>query len=71
MTTISASAYLGVVLRAGGSDCAFGALLVLVVNVSLLILSGSLTWFLTHEFRPLRTTQRGALHGSRLPWELG
>lgn len=43
VTTIPASAYLGVALGAGGSDSAFGALLVLVVNVGLLILSGSMT----------------------------
>jgi hypothetical protein len=43
VTTIPASAYLGVALGAGGSDSAVGALLVLVVNVGLLILSGSMT----------------------------
>jgi uncharacterized hydrophobic protein (TIGR00271 family) len=46
VTTIPASAYLGVALGAGGSDSAFGALLVLVVNVGLLILSGSMTLIL-------------------------
>lgn len=43
VTTIPASAYLGVALGAGGIDHALGALVVLLVNVSLLILSGSLT----------------------------
>ena len=43
VTTIPASAYLGVALGAGGSGKAVGALLVLVVNVGLLILSGSMT----------------------------
>jgi len=43
VTTIPASAYLGVALGAGGIDHALGALVVLVINVSLLILSGSLT----------------------------
>jgi uncharacterized hydrophobic protein (TIGR00271 family) len=43
VTTIPASAYLGVALGAGGIDHALGALVVLLINVSLLILSGSLT----------------------------
>jgi uncharacterized hydrophobic protein (TIGR00271 family) len=43
VTTIPASAYLGVALGAGGIDHAMGALVVLVINVSLLIVSGSLT----------------------------
>jgi uncharacterized hydrophobic protein (TIGR00271 family) len=43
VTTIPASAYLGVAIGAGGAGQAFGALVVLLVNVSLLILSGSLT----------------------------
>ncbi|HET7508942.1 MAG TPA: DUF389 domain-containing protein [Solirubrobacterales bacterium] len=43
VTTIPASAYLGVALGAGGIDHALGALVVLVINVSLLIVSGSLT----------------------------
>jgi uncharacterized hydrophobic protein (TIGR00271 family) len=43
VTTIPASAYLGVAIGGGGSDSALGALLVLTVNVSLLIVSGSLT----------------------------
>jgi uncharacterized hydrophobic protein (TIGR00271 family) len=46
VTTIPASAFLGVALAAGGSDEAPGALLVLVVNVGLLILSGSATLLL-------------------------
>jgi uncharacterized hydrophobic protein (TIGR00271 family) len=43
VTTIPASAYLGVALGAGGIDHALGALVVLLINVSLLIVSGSLT----------------------------
>ena len=43
VTTIPASAYLGVALGAGGIDHAFGAPVVLLINVSLLIVSGSLT----------------------------
>ncbi|HEX7280098.1 MAG TPA: DUF389 domain-containing protein [Solirubrobacterales bacterium] len=43
VTTIPASAYLGVAIGGGGIDHAFGALVVLLVNVSLLILSGTLT----------------------------
>ena len=43
VTTIPASAYLGVALGAGGIEHADGALVVLVVNVGLLIVSGTLT----------------------------
>lgn len=43
VTTMPASAYLGVALGAGGAEQALGALVVLAINVSLLILSGSLT----------------------------
>ncbi len=43
VTTIPASAYLGVALGAGGIDHAFGALLVLALNVTLMIASGTLT----------------------------
>src|SRR4029077_18087709 len=44
VTTMPASAYLGVALGTGvGSGEALGALLVLAINVSLLILSGSTT----------------------------
>jgi len=43
VTTIPASAYLGVALGAGGAEQALGALVVLGINVSLLIASGSLT----------------------------
>ncbi len=46
VTTIPASAYLGVAIGGGGIDHALGALAVLVINVSLLILSGSLTLLL-------------------------
>jgi uncharacterized hydrophobic protein (TIGR00271 family) len=43
VTTIPASAYLGVALGGGGIDHALGALVVLLVNVFLLILTGTLT----------------------------
>lgn len=43
VTTIPASAYLGVAIGGGGIDQALGALAVLAINVFLLILSGSLT----------------------------
>lgn len=43
VTTIPASAYLGVALGAGGIDHALGALAVLAVNVALMITSGTLT----------------------------
>jgi len=43
VTTIPASAYLGVAIGGGGIENALGALVVLIVNVGLLIFSGSLT----------------------------
>jgi hypothetical protein len=43
VTTIPASAYLGVALGAGGIDHALGALVVLVINVTLLIVGGTMT----------------------------
>lgn len=43
VTTIPASAYLGVALGAGGIDHAFGALVVLAINVTLMIASGTAT----------------------------
>jgi uncharacterized hydrophobic protein (TIGR00271 family) len=43
VTTIPASAYLGVAIGGGGIDQALGALVVLIVNVGLLIVSGTLT----------------------------
>jgi uncharacterized hydrophobic protein (TIGR00271 family) len=43
VTTIPASAYLGVAIGAGGIEHALGAAAVLAINVSLLIVSGSLT----------------------------
>ena len=45
VTTMPASAYLGVSIGAGGSGEALGALVVLAVNVSLLILAGSGTLY--------------------------
>lgn len=46
VTTMPASAYLGVSIGAGGSGEALGALVVLAVNVVLLILAGSGTLWL-------------------------
>jgi uncharacterized hydrophobic protein (TIGR00271 family) len=46
VTTIPASAYLGVAIGAGGIEHALGAAVVLLINVSLLIVSGSLTLLL-------------------------
>ncbi|HEU5063026.1 MAG TPA: DUF389 domain-containing protein [Solirubrobacterales bacterium] len=43
VTTIPASAYLGVAIGGGGIDHALGALAVLAVNVALLIVGGTLT----------------------------
>jgi uncharacterized hydrophobic protein (TIGR00271 family) len=43
VTTIPASAYLGVAIGGGGTDSSLGALVVLVVNVMLLIFSGTAT----------------------------
>jgi uncharacterized hydrophobic protein (TIGR00271 family) len=43
VTTIPASAYLGVAIGAGGLDKAGGAVVVLAVNVALLIVTGTLT----------------------------
>jgi uncharacterized hydrophobic protein (TIGR00271 family) len=43
VTTIPASAYLGVALGAGGIDHALGALVVLAINVTLLIAGGTMT----------------------------
>lgn len=54
VTTIPASAYLGVALGAGGIDHALGALVVLVVNVALLIVGGSLT-LLVQRWLPNRS----------------
>jgi uncharacterized hydrophobic protein (TIGR00271 family) len=43
VTTIPASAYLGVAIGGGGIDHALGAAVVLAINVSLLVVSGTLT----------------------------
>ena len=45
VTTIPASAYLGVALGGGGIESADGGLVVLVVNVGLLLISGTATLF--------------------------
>lgn len=54
VTTIPASAYLGVALGAGGIEHALGALVVLVINVSLLIVGGTMT-LLVQRFLPNRS----------------
>ncbi len=53
VTTIPATAYWGVAVGAGQEHGAWGALLVLAINVTLLILSGSLTlWIQARSRRP-------------------
>jgi uncharacterized hydrophobic protein (TIGR00271 family) len=54
VTTIPASAYLGVAIGAGGIEHALGALVVLVINVSLLIVGGTMT-LLVQRFLPNRS----------------
>jgi uncharacterized hydrophobic protein (TIGR00271 family) len=54
VTTIPASAYLGVAIGGGGIERAGGAALVLLINVSLLIVSGSLT-LLAQRWLPNRS----------------
>lgn len=57
VTTIPASAYMGGAIGAGELSDASGAALVLIVNVTLLILSGSLT--LLTQRRRLAARSRG------------
>jgi uncharacterized hydrophobic protein (TIGR00271 family) len=54
VTTIPASAYLGVAIGGGGIEHALGAAVVLGINVSLLILSGTLT-LLVQRWLPNRS----------------
>jgi len=54
VTTIPASAYLGVAIGAGGLDRALGALAVLSINVSLMIVSGTVT-LLIQRWLPSRS----------------
>ncbi len=54
VTTIPASAYLGVALGGGGIEHALGAAVVLAINVSLLIVSGTLT-LLVQRWLPNRS----------------
>jgi uncharacterized hydrophobic protein (TIGR00271 family) len=54
VTTIPASAYLGVAIGGGGIEHALGAAVVLAINVSLLIVGGSLT-LLVQRFLPNRS----------------
>jgi uncharacterized hydrophobic protein (TIGR00271 family) len=54
VTTLPASAYLGVALGTGGIDKAGGAVLVLAVNIALLITTGSLT-LLAQRYLPNRS----------------
>jgi uncharacterized hydrophobic protein (TIGR00271 family) len=54
VTTIPASAYLGVAIGGGGIDKALGALLVLAVNVALLLTTGTLT-LLAQRYLPNRS----------------
>ena len=52
VTTVPASAYLGVGLGVGEIGEAIGALLVLGVNVFLMVLTGTITLFLQRKFAP-------------------
>jgi uncharacterized hydrophobic protein (TIGR00271 family) len=61
VTTIPASAYLGVAIGGGGTDSSLGALVVLLVNVGLLIVAGSLTLIV----------QRWAAEASGSRWDQG
>ena len=54
VTTIPASAYLGVAIGGGSSENALGALVVLIVNVGLLIVSGTAT-LLVQRWLPNRS----------------
>ncbi|HEV2856946.1 MAG TPA: DUF389 domain-containing protein [Solirubrobacterales bacterium] len=54
VTTIPASAYLGVAIGGGGIEHALGALVVLAINVALLIVGGTLT-LLVQRFLPNRS----------------
>lgn len=54
VTTIPASAYMGVALGGGGVDHALGALVVLAINVTLLIVGGTLT-LLVQRWLPNRS----------------
>jgi uncharacterized hydrophobic protein (TIGR00271 family) len=62
VTTIPASAYLGVALGAGDSSEGLGALLVLAVNVALLIVSGTATLFV-QRYAGARQRKRGESPG--------
>ena len=61
VTTIPASAYLGVAIGGGGTDSSLGTLVVLLVNVGLLIVAGSLTLIV----------QRWAAEASGARWDQG
>ncbi len=52
VTTVPASAFFGVALAFGEPDRAWGALEVLAINLSLLVLAGSLTLVLQRRFAP-------------------
>jgi uncharacterized hydrophobic protein (TIGR00271 family) len=57
VTTIPASAYLGVAIGTGGAGTGLGALVVLVVNVTLLVVSGSLTLLFQRSMASRSETQ--------------
>jgi uncharacterized membrane protein len=63
VTTVPASAYLGVGIGVGEMSEAIGALLVLVVNVTLMIVTGTITLYLQRRFAPGRLP--GRLAGSK------
>jgi len=52
VTTVPASAYFGVALAFGEPDRAWGALLVLAINLTLLVVAGTITLLLQRRFAP-------------------
>lgn len=66
VTTVPASAYLGVALALGELDGALGAALVLVINLTLLVTSGTITLLLQRKFVP-KTRSRPPADDEYLP----
>lgn len=64
VTTIPASAYLGVAIGAGGLSDALGALAVLAINVSLLILSGTATLLIQRRLAARAQAAAGSDQGA-------
>ncbi len=62
VTTVPASAYLGVGISVGEIGEGIGALLVLAVNVTLMILTATITLYLQRRFVPEKLSSRLAGH---------